>query len=174
MILRPCLHCPRREGCPIKADILDRARVAGLKLASATFRCAERLRGLEVGRRVRVTLYETFMDSLGNDRQECDPILGTVQKHLPGGKLAIWLDLPSSRGKVRIRLYPDYPGIEALEEIEPVCRECARPASGYRQPDGVWLCDTCGSPYDAEDEGHPLDLTDTELAGERGYEGDLW
>lgn len=158
MILRPCLHCRRREGCPIKADKLERARAAGLGLSSAEFRCPERLRGLEPGRRVEVRFRfgTTTMDALYNTTETWafeNPILGTIDGKEDGcsGRLTIWLDAESSKGKIRVRLHPDFPGLTILDETVELCKECGRPPNGYRRTDGIWNCDSCSVPYGADE-----------------------
>lgn len=147
MILRPCLHCAHREGCPIKADILARARTAGLKLGTATFRCAERLKGFERGRRVSVTFRGLGHDQWGDERwYDLDPVAGTIFDH-SNGRLRIWLDSPSSRGHLVVRVHPDFPGLKVLEESRPLCSECGRPEGGglKNEPGNEWMCEICGT-----------------------------
>lgn len=149
MILRPCAHCPKRADCPIKRGMHERC--AGIPLTSGTFKCAERWKGFEPGRAVRVTLtdydVEPEDDSARSRYYKTDPILGTITGHVKGndGKIIIWLDEPSSRGKIRIRLHPDYPGLKVLDAFRPVCADCGRPEIGAQKPGETWFCDNCGA-----------------------------
>lgn len=86
--LKPCVHCRYREGCGIRIDILDRLRAAELKFSSIRFRCGVRLSGFEVGRRVLVSLIESYGVDEGRPNWY-ERHFGTIFKHARGGKVSI-------------------------------------------------------------------------------------
>lgn len=137
MHLTTCHHCAHREGCSIKAEKL--ASLRGLGFTSANFRCAERLSGFEVGRRVTLAFRYPACDP-DDPWKFGEPIPGTIYDRR-GRKIAIWLDQKTDRGHVVVSVYPDFPGLVVLDERTEWCEGCGAPTTGARGD--TWACPVC-------------------------------
>lgn len=110
---------------------------------SLSFPCRPRWKGFEVGRVVAVSLFE-WDDEADDGGYYMNPISGVICGRTRGseGQLVIWLDAKTSRGKVRIRLHPDFPGLKTTDEFRAVCAECSKP-SGVAMLHEDWSCSLC-------------------------------
>lgn len=158
MILKPCLHCTHRGGCPIKADKLSRLKASGVKLSSASFRCGERWKGAEIGREVTLRLCTHYGPEDGGDSPVYSPaVKGVIVSHLANGKVGIWLDESTSQGHVKVRVNPDYGMLTFLDSFRDICPECDKPAGVALRDVSSWYCDRCGvptNPNDQEEDSH--------------------
>jgi hypothetical protein len=141
MILRPCLRCHQREGC-VRRDEM-RAKLRGTGVTTASFKCPERLRGLEPGRRVDVTIHGAEI----GQRYDGDRIIGiAIQRgtvvcpsHKSPWKIVVRLDVTCDPDHERlyVKVWPD--NCAPLDEVRALC-----------------AMDGCGHPVDERGTCHKL------------------
>ncbi len=143
MILRPCLHCPFRRDCSIKANI--HRRVRGLGLTVAGFRCTAKWIGIMVGARVEISTKLIWRESGGE--HESVERQGTVIG-FKNDRAVVWLDEPLDddlRPEPRVRVKVRRDRLRLVGSIDAplvhCCRECGRPGCAKNRED--WSCRTC-------------------------------
>jgi hypothetical protein len=140
MLLKPCLHCPFRNDCEIRADLRKRAK--GLPFTTVNFKCAKRETSWRIGQRVRATF--RVMSTGGSDYRYYDETFSGAVVGWKKNKVVVWLDDPLDEDGKRqiVKLWPDRPDLKPLDEADAVlCKECRRPEG--REQVQSWVCRTC-------------------------------
>lgn len=150
MFLKPCYNCPHKPSvfpprrCEIKEQKL--AAIRGHGFTSANFKCDKRLSTLQPGQRVKLEIW-SFEEEGGWDLDSTeDTYLATVMRESKG-RILVWLDKPTSKGRNPIRVRPD--GVTPIEGTVALCSECGQPdGTEGRKGDtangvGAWDCWKC-------------------------------
>lgn len=136
--LMPCMRCSVRKACQIRVGKLALLRPA--KVASARWRCSERLAAWPVGCRVSTpaTSFEKedsyYDEPWFKESTEIEPGVVISHPRTMDGQILVRLDreIAGIRGPVQfVKRWPDQ--LTRIEGSVPVCDTCGRPeiAHGY-------------------------------------------